>query len=222
MEFFAVFIDYKGTMLEHQASNNLKAQAQARPAIAFDDAALVERFRRGDMESFGLLVAKYQDRIYNLMLRMCGRSGIAEELAQDAFVRAMERISQFRSKSSFYTWLFRIAVNLAMSYRRRHGKIQFHSLSTADDDCKPLSTRLTSNQPGAAAIAIKNEIHSRVAANLEELDDEFRIVLILRDMEDMDYAEISNVLDIPIGTVKSRIHRARSMMREKLKDLLEC
>lgn len=209
-------------MSERSASNNTGGSTTAiRSTIAFDDAALIQRFRRGDIESFGLLITKYQDRIYNLMLRMCGRNGLAEELAQDAFVRAMEKIDQFRGKSSFYTWLFRIATNLAISYRRKHGKIQFHSLSATGENEKSLGAKLASNQGDPVDAAINKEIKARVSASLEELDDEFRIALILRDMEDMDYTEISQVLDIPVGTVKSRIYRARISMREKLRNLLD-
>ena len=102
-------------------------------SIAFDVLTLVKRFRQGDMESFAVLVAKYQDRIYNMLLRMCGRAADAEELAQEAFLRAMERIGQFHGKSKFYTWLFRIAANLASSHRRRSGRIKFHSLSGPED-----------------------------------------------------------------------------------------
>lgn len=192
--------------------------------IAFEDAALVQRFKRGDVESFGLLVAKYQDRVYNLVLRICGRPSIAEELAQEAFLKAMEKLSQFRGKSKFYTWLFRIAANLAISYRRRSGRIQFHSLSPCPEqgnDQRQVTASMAGRReisPPAAAMAA--ETNAQIAAALEELDDEFRMVLVLRDMEDMDYAQIGEVLDVPVGTVKSRLHRGRTMLREKLTGLL--
>jgi RNA polymerase sigma-70 factor (ECF subfamily) len=194
--------------------------------IAFDDQTLVQRFRQGDMESFSLLVAKYQDRVYNMLLRMCGRPADAEELAQEAFLRAMERIGQFHGRSKFYTWLFRIAANLAISHRRRGGRIKFHSLTGPDDgdssgeDALGLNLvfKQQSGPPEAAAAAEMNEY---VMAALAELDDEFRLVIVLRDIEEMDYSQVADVIDVPVGTVKSRLHRARAMLKDKLRGLLD-
>ena len=111
------------------------AEAAASGPIAFEDAVLVDRFRRGDMQAFGALVAKYQDRIFNLVLRMCPNRAEAEELAQESFLRAIERIDQFRGQSRFYTWLFRIATNLTLSHRRRAGRIKFRSIDSLEDAC---------------------------------------------------------------------------------------
>ena len=195
-------------------------------SIAFDDLTLVKIFRQGDMESFSVLVAKYQDRIYNMLLRMCGRAADAEELAQEAFLRAMERIGQFHGKSKFYTWLVRIAANLAISHRRRGGRIKFHSLSGPDDGDSSAADALTSptasrRQVGPVEAAVEVETHERVMAALGELDDEFRLVIVLRDIEEMDYAQVADVMDVPVGTVKSRLHRARAMLRDRLRGLLD-
>lgn len=210
-------------------ASNISAGAETRTepgrTIEFQDAALVARVRKGDMQAFGLLVAKYQDRIYNLIFRLCGNAADAEELAQETFLKAMEKIGQFRGSSRFYTWLFRIAANLAISSRRRGGRIKFHSLASGgpwDGEGDPQATleaRLSDRrevQPHQAAAAA--ETAQAVLRALEELDEEARLVVVLRDVEDMDYSQIAEVLDLPAGTVKSRLHRARCLLKEKLAD----
>ena len=215
-----------------RTSNNMDGDRGAESApdgrkpIAFDDLTLVQRFRQGDMESFSLLVAKYQDRIYNMLLRMCGEPADAEELAQETFLRAMERIGQFQGRSKFYTWLFRIAANLAISHKRRGGRIKFHSLSGPQDGDSSEGDAITSplaakRQSGPQETAVAAETHQRVMDALGELDDEFRLVIVLRDIEEMDYAQVADVMNVPLGTVKSRLHRARMMVRDRLKDLLD-
>jgi len=200
-------------------------EAAAPVTLAFEDAALVQRCRKGDMQAFGLLVAKYQDRLFNMIFRMCGRRADAEELAQEAFLKALENLPNFRGQSRFYTWLFRIAANLAISHRRRGGRVAFHSLTQPDDYDGTQAEALTAaaaerRTPGPPAAAMSAETADRVTRALDELDDEFRLVVILRDIEDMDYAEAAEVLGVPVGTVKSRLHRARRMLQEKLKDLV--
>lgn len=191
--------------------------------IGFADSVLVERTRTGDMQAFGLLVAKYQDRVFNMVCRMVGRREDAEELAQEAFLKALEKISQFRGQSKFYTWLFRIAVNLAISHRRRGGRIKFQSLD-AENNFSATQAGALAEAKGTASpecTVMAAEARSRVVEALEQLDDESRIVVLLRDIEDMEYSQISEVLAVPMGTVKSRLHRARLELREKLADVLE-
>ena len=222
----AVFL---GTEVKDRASNILagdKAVPTGRDRAGFEDTALVERTRNGDMQAFGLLVTKYQDRTFNMILRMCPRQAEAEELAQDAFLKALEQIGQFRGNSKFYTWLFRIAANLTISHRRRVGRIRFQSLTGPDEFEGAQAERLTAavaakRQRGPQAAAMSSETSRRVAEALEELDDEFRLVVILRDVEEMDYAGIAQVTGLPVGTVKSRLHRGRCMLKEKLAALME-
>ena len=192
--------------------------------VAFEDAALVDRSRKGDMQAFGALVAKYQDRIFNMIYRMCGRRADAEELAQETFLKSLERIGQFRGQSQFYTWLFRIAANLTISHRRRGGRVRFQSLSGPEEFEQSQADALTAamarrRNPAPDAAVMAAETHQRVMQALEELDDEFRLVVVLCDIEEMDYAQIAEVLGVPVGTVKSRLHRARCMLKEKLADL---
>ncbi len=199
--------------------------APPRGTISFDDAALVEQCRRGDMQAFGSLVAKYQNRLFHMIYRMCGQRADAEELAQEAFLKALERIGQFRGQSQFYTWLFRIAANLTISHRRRAARVRFQSLTGPDEFENSQADALTATMarrrnPGPEAAAVSAETENRIMAALEELDDEFRLVVVLSDVEEMDYAQISRVLDLPIGTVKSRLHRARCILKDKLADLV--
>jgi RNA polymerase sigma-70 factor (ECF subfamily) len=218
--------------VNRQASKSLAEEprkASSRPAatktLAFEDAALVDKAQEGDMTAYGALVAKYQDRIYNLVYRMCGRSADAEELAQETFLKALERIHQFRGNSQFYTWLFRIAANLTISHRRRKGRVKFHSLTGPEEYDEAQSVSLTANLaekrcPPPDSSAIRSETQGRIFEALEQLEDEFRVVVVLRDIENMDYAGMADVLNVPVGTIKSRLHRARCILRDKLSDLI--
>jgi RNA polymerase sigma-70 factor (ECF subfamily) len=201
------------------------AASAARTTIAFDDLAMVERCRKGDMQGFALLVAKYQDRVMNLVSRLCPRAADAEDLAQEVFLKALEKLGTFRGGSQFYTWLFRIAVNMAVSQRRRDGRIRFRPLGDGDEiGSSQAATLMAAAQrrfPSPDASAISAETGAIVSAALEELEEELRVVVVLRDIEDMSYEEIAQVLEAPAGTVKSRLHRARLALREKLAKLVQ-
>lgn len=193
---------------------------------AWAEADLIDQCRRGDTEAFSTLVLRYQDRIYNVIARMVGRSADAEELTQDTFLKAFEKLHLFRGTSRFYTWVFRIATNQALSYRRRGSKVKFISMHASDNEERPavgetqtaaLASRRT---PSPEAAAMAQETAQRIDQALLELDEEFRVVVVLRDIETMDYTQIADVLDVPVGTVKSRLHRGRCMLKEKLSDLL--
>ena len=210
-----------GNHVSSDASNS-KEEATWSDGGTVDDAVLVSRVQAGDRQAFGALVVRYQDRVFNLVLRMCSSRPDAEELAQEAFLKALERIDQFRGDCKFYTWLFRIATNLVISHRRRGGIVKFHSLTrqTEDDDMR-LDDAVTadlaaSRESGPSDRAISAEVRKVVAAALDSLAEPFRLVLVLRDMQDMDYAEIADVLEVPVGTVKSRLYRARGMLRQSL------
>ncbi|MFW6154803.1 MAG: sigma-70 family RNA polymerase sigma factor [Planctomycetota bacterium] len=191
-------------------------------SIRFDDAALIAACRRGQMHAFGRLVAKYQDRLFNALLRMCGNRDDAAELCQEAFVRAIEKIGGFRGRSGFYTWLFRIGVNLAISRRRRAGRVKVTSLSPDPDLGESQAARLAGRSDGdPVRRAATAEAHRRVLEAIEALDDEHRVVVVLRDIENMDYDQIAEVLAVPKGTVKSRLYRARTMLRETLTGLID-
>ncbi len=191
-------------------------------AIPFDDAVLVRQCQGGDLTAFEPLVVKYQDRIYNLCWRLCGDRQAAEDLTQEAFLRAFESLGTFRGRSGFFTWLYRIATNQALSYRRAERR-QIH-VGTAGDwaDMPSRAARMPrgdSQEPPESAVE-RDEVRRLVWRTIQRLDDEHRAVVVLRDMEGLDYAQIAAVLDVPVGTVKSRLYRARMAIREELLPLL--
>ncbi len=202
--------------MNHDASGASEASAEQ---------ALIDRCRRGDTEAFSILVLRYQDRIYNVMARMVGRNADAEELTQETFLKAYEKLHLFRGTSRFYTWLFRIATNQALSRRRRGRKVKFISMHARDDESpdvgEPQTATLAARRnPSPEAAMMARETAQCIADALQELDEEYRLVVVLRDIENMDYGQIADVLDVPVGTVKSRLHRGRCVLKEKLADLL--
>lgn len=196
--------------------------------ITFEDAALVRQTQEGDIRAFEKLVIKYQDRVFNICVRMVGHHENARDLTQDTFLKALDAIDRFEHRSGFYTWLFRIAVHLCISFRRSNREAKTLSLSgrSEDDGMEHQALKLhamaradRSLQPAAAMQSA--ETRRAVLDALAELDDDHRVILVLRDMDGLDYGAISDVLEIPIGTVRSRLHRARLAMRELLKPVLE-
>lgn len=194
-------------------------------SINIDDAVLVERCRQGDSEAMERLILKYQNRIYNTILKMCANPDDAAELTQETFVKVIENIDRFAGKSSFYTWAFRIGVNLTLNYCKRAGKFGHSSLDADDSQYNwQAKTQLKQylsdeSSPDPATVAQNREMWQIVTESLTRLEDAQRAVIILRDIEGMSYAQIANVLNIELGTVKSRISRARSNLRQILEKM---
>lgn len=191
-------------------------------AISFEDAGLLEQCRQGELSAFARLVAKYQDRIYNACWRICGHREDARDLTQQTFANALESIGTFRGSSSFYTWLFRIAVNLAISHQRSQARTASLSLdSPTDRDGRHQASSLAARLPNPGSLEPhdqlgRRELHSLVARALQNLDEEHRVVVVLRDIEGFDYQQIAEILQVAVGTVKSRLHRARMALRQQL------
>lgn len=191
-----------------------------------DDAALVELTRQGDMSAYSRLIEKYQDRIYNVCWRLCGNVEDARDLTQDVFLKALEAVRRFEQRSQFYTWLYRIAVNQSISHRRK-ARPTLRLVSQEDGEpfvggqAAGLMRQAGSSAGDPAEGAEKKEMHRLVLKALDEMDDEQRSILVLRDMESLDYQQIADVLEIAPGTVKSRLHRARMALREKLLPVLK-
>lgn len=186
----------------------------------FEDAAVVARCRQGDRSAFGELVQRYQDRLYALCRRLCGNRDDAADLAQEAFVRALTALERFDQKSNFYTWLYRIAVNLALDHRRRAFRRPTRSLdggSATEGSRESILSRLESDEPSPDAAELSRERQRAVEAALAAIEDEYRTVIVLRDLEGLDYREIGEVLEIPVGTVKSRLYRGRIALRKRLR-----
>ncbi|MHC4465089.1 MAG: RNA polymerase sigma factor [Planctomycetota bacterium] len=188
--------------------------------IYSDDNLLVEKCRKGDSRAMEILIIKYQDRIYNVILKICGNTDDAAELTQDTFVKVLQNIDKFQSRSSFYTWAFRIAVNLTINYCKRNIKLGLKSIDAEDNQNseqtkKALKVLLKDDKSAdPATIAENKELADLILTAVMQLDDAHRAVIVLRDIEGMNYAQIADILNINLGTVKSRLSRARSQLRE--------
>ena len=182
------------------------------------DARLVAQARGGDLEAFGQIVRRHEDRLYGTVLRLVGSAEDARDLVQDTFVRAYERLDGFRGTSSLYTWMFRIAVNASLSHRRRrkHDRIG-PPIGAEDADGRPAAWADPSDPAGPMMNA---ETETAVQRALDGLDADHRAVVVLRDIQNYGYQEIADILGVPAGTVKSRVHRARMELRERLRPLL--
>jgi RNA polymerase sigma-70 factor (ECF subfamily) len=189
--------------------------------ISIDDTVLVKQCRRGDADATSRLIVKYQDRLYNAILKICGNPDDAAELTQETFVKVLENIGTFRGQSSFYTWLFRIGVNLALNFCSRKLRLGMCSLDgdSAAGEGKPSMAASLQDRKEAdpVAIAQNRELARQVLAALEKLEDHQRAIVVLRDIESMSYEDIAEVLQIELGTVKSRLCRARMALRELLR-----
>jgi RNA polymerase sigma-70 factor (ECF subfamily) len=194
--------------------------------INIDDAVLVKQYRRGDSIALERLILKYQNRIYNVILKMCANPDDATELTQETFVKVIENIDGFKGESSFYTWAFRIAVNITVNFCRRSTRFRLRSLDAEDYDSaggaiQALRNILSDNRaPDPAVVAQSKELCEIAIKSLMRLDEPQRTVVVLRDIEGMSYAQIAEVLDIEMGTVRSRLSRSRGNLREILEAIL--
>ncbi|MFE8645481.1 RNA polymerase sigma factor RpoE [Sphingomonas sp. NCPPB 2930] len=195
------------------------------PTAADTDLMLVERTVAGDQRAYGLLVVKYQRRIERLIGRMVRDSDLVEDIAQETFIRAYRALHQFRGDAQFYTWLYRIAVNTAKKAlvdMRRNPVISENAMRSGgdDDETSFIDNELTSEETPETVLAAK-EIAATVNAAMESLPEDLRQAVTLREIEGMSYEEIAEVMQCPIGTVRSRIFRAREAISAKVKPLLE-
>ena len=196
-----------------------------RPVSANDsDAMLVERTVAGDQKAFELLVIKYERRIQRLIGRMVRDVDLVEDIAQETFIRAYRALAQFRGEAQFYTWLYRIAVNTAkkaLMELKRNPTVSENSFKSDDDDeTSPLENELISSETPESLLAGK-EIAQMVNTAMEALPEELRQAITLREIEGLSYEEISEAMNCPIGTVRSRIFRAREAISARIKPLLE-
>lgn len=196
-------------------------------SINIDDSVLVQKSQAGDTQAMERLILKYQSRIYNVVLKMCGNPDDAAELTQEAFVKVIESIGKFKGRSSFYTWLFRIAVNLTLNCCQRNAKRAMRSLDAEDTEPDGQTRQVLKDflcdesVPDPETLAQRRELCDLALKALLSLDEPQRAVMVLRDIEGMDYAQIAEVLNIELGTVRSRLSRARSHLRELLEAMLK-
>lgn len=189
------------------------------------DAALVERVKQGDVKAFEMLVVKYQRRIERLIGRMVRDVDLVQDIAQETFIRAYRALPQFRGESAFYTWLYRIAVNTAKKAlvdMKRDPIVTESALATRDDDDETsrVDRELTDASTPEGELATK-EIAAAVNAAVEDLSEDLRQAIVLREIEGLSYEEIAAVMNCPIGTVRSRIFRAREAIAARLRPLLD-
>jgi RNA polymerase sigma-70 factor, ECF subfamily len=185
------------------------------------DQQLVERVQAGDKAAFDLLVRKYQHRVLKLVSRFVSDAAEAEDVAQEAFLKAYRALASFRGDSAFYTWLYRIAINTAknalVSNRRR--PVDF-DLDLQDPEQYDRHARLKEGDT-PEGVLLTEEIRTVVERAMEQLPEDLRTAIILRELEGLSYEEIAEAMDCPVGTVRSRIFRAREAIDRKLKPLLD-
>lgn len=180
-----------------------------------DDAELIAQTLQGQPASFGELVRKYQDRLYNAVVHTMGNAEDARDVVQEAMVQAFLRLETFQHSSAFYTWLYRIAFNNAASHRRRK-----HITTSVDQAREATGQEPVDPGPVPSDRIEREERRQQVRQAIAQLTEEHRAVLVLRDMEGFCYEEIAEVLSLPVGTVRSRLHRARMQLRDILKGTL--
>jgi RNA polymerase sigma-70 factor (ECF subfamily) len=189
-------------------------------ANGVSDLALIRRVQQGDRSAFDLLVAKYQHKILNLVMRYVKDPSEALDVAQEAFLKAYRAAPSFRGESAFYTWLYRIAINTAKNYlvaaRRRPAAVDVDFADT--EQFETLTKQSDIDTP--ERLALTEEIGAAVEAAIQELPEELRTAILLREIEGMSYEEIAATMECPVGTVRSRIFRAREAIEERLRPLM--
>ena len=184
------------------------------PAQVMDDEALITLFQSGDEGAFRQLVEKYAQRVRNLVYSIFNDPSMVDDIAQEVFIRVYEGLPKFRFESSFYTWLYRIAVNKSRDEMRKRKAKRFLSLhALLENSNQELQTKLRVHQED-------NDAKELVSKALQRLPEKFRVPIILKDIDGLSYEEMAEVMQCEVGTVKSRLSRARGMMRRILTPLL--
>jgi RNA polymerase sigma-70 factor (ECF subfamily) len=186
------------------------------------DLSLVQRVQRGDKGAFDVLVLKYQHKVVKLVMRYVRNAAEAEDIAQDAFIKAYRALPQFRGDSAFYTWLYRIAINTAKNavVARDRNPVDFDLDMTNNDESYEMQGRLKDSET-PEALVLTDEIRTTVNAAIANLPDDLRTAIVLRELEGLSYEEIAATMDCPVGTVRSRIFRAREAIDSRLREVFE-
>lgn len=185
------------------------------------DEQLVERVQRGDKAAFNLLVKKYQHKVVNLVARYVNNPGDVPDVAQEAFIKAYRALPTFRGESAFYTWLYRIAVNTAKNYLTSQGRRPPSSDVEADEAESYGGGEALQEVSTPENLALTDEIKRTVFSAIEALPEDLRTAITLRELEGLSYEEIAEIMDCPVGTVRSRIFRAREAIDKRLQPLIE-
>ncbi|WP_018607129.1 RNA polymerase sigma factor RpoE [Uliginosibacterium gangwonense] len=186
------------------------------------DQQLVERAQRGDQKAFGLLVAKYQRKLARLLSRMIRDAAEVEDVTQEAFIKAYRALGNFRGDSAFYTWLYRIGINTAKNYLVAQGRRAPTTTEVEAEDAEGFDDAgLLRDMDTPERLLQTQQIGHAVNAAMEALPEDLRTAIVLREIDGLSYDEIAVVMNCPIGTVRSRIFRAREAIAERLRPMLD-
>ena len=185
------------------------------------DKEIIERVKGGEKEAYDLLVLKYQQRVINLISRFVKNHSDALDVSQETFIKAYRALPNFRGDSAFYTWLYRIAVNTA----KNHLTVQSRKITKSDYDVADIEqiegNMSLTEQTTPESLLVKDELQETILKTIENLPEDLKSAIMLREIEGLSYEEIAEVMECPVGTVRSRIFRAREMIDSKIKPLLE-
>lgn len=186
------------------------------------DLVLVKRVQRGDKSAFDLLVRKYQHKVVKLVLRYVRNPAEAEDIAQEAFIKAYRALPQFRGDSAFYTWMYRIAINTAKNSlaSRDRSPIAYELDLTDPEESHSVQTKLQ-DPDTPEGMALTEEIRGIVNSAIEGLPEELKTAIVLRELDGLSYEEIAAAMECPVGTVRSRIFRAREAIDKRLREVFE-
>lgn len=199
----------------------VRSGARERTVNAVTDSAIIERVLSGDTDAFSILTERYQDRIFSAVANYVGNGEDAVDLTQDVFVKAFVGLKSFQRNAAFYTWLYRIAINTAIDFLRKRPAVRVASL---DDEAlvmtgfEPVATDPTTNPERMAG---QREQQAALSEAIQKLSHKLRTALVLHDVEGLSQEEVAAILKVPVGTVKSRVSRARAEIRSMLGDYLE-
>ena len=186
------------------------------------DLSLVRRVQRGDRGAFDALVLKYQHKLVKLVMRYVRNPAEAEDIAQEAFIKAYRALPQFRGDSAFYTWLYRIAINTAKNavVSRDRSPIEYDLDRNNTEESYDMQGRMKDSET-PEALVLTDEIRSTVKAAIDSLPDDLKTAIVLRELDGLSYEEIAAAMDCPVGTVRSRIFRAREAIDRRLREVFE-
>ena len=186
------------------------------------DLSLVRRVQRGDKGAFDALVLKYQHKLVKLVMRYVRNPAEAEDIAQEAFIKAYRALPQFRGDSAFYTWLYRIAINTAKNavVSRDRSPVEYDLDRNNNDESYDMQGRMKDSET-PEGLVLTDEIRSTVNAAIDALPEDLRTAIVLREHEGLSYEEIAAAMDCPVGTVRSRIFRAREAIDRRLREVFE-
>lgn len=197
------------------------ASAASTDAVADSDALLVERVQAGDVAAFDALVLKYRERLYSVIYNITGNREDAADLTQDALIRAFQSISGFKGKSSFYTWLYRIAVNTSLGHLRRGRLRRFFSFEQMNEDgVPPEMLEALISQSRSDRRTLLKELQEKLNEALHSLSHKHRTVVVLHEVEGLDHADIAEIMNCSVGTVRSRLHYAKQQLQASLESYI--